>query len=720
MTEKFLAQQTLDLMATLPLPFRECITEEYLRQYIAPITLAFARSLISTYSSMINKFTFEAHTVMADRLVLDNPDLSWIPAKYISIPKDELNNTLRILGWSISLSSSEDNDLQQDLPTHTPTEYSNHKPPGQELSTLNNINSNDNSIDSMETPNTTLPTPSLEKSPNKLLTSQEDDLNLYNLTSLIESSITDNANATPTKVIPNADNSDTTHQLKTPNKNNKVQNTTTLESLSLYTADDPPISVRGSGHILSNFSPTLIRHMGRTFKSVEVAYQYQKAVFFNNAPLAQNILLAPTPHRAKALASTELGKIIKPIKTTPGPKAMQWLHYRRELMFTLLKTRSEQDPIFENHLKATSRAQIIHTVPDKFWGTGSMTPNDPDANGLNYFGFLLMKLRTDLLGEQGEPINQPLIDPAPMDTSTPSNPSRKRKLIHTPPKGPVTPLMKNILPNPTNTPITPLMSSLQPKRLRPIFSELSPSNNESFQEFKTLHNTSALHRINSPRPSTKTKIKPPLQFHDPHNLPNKTTTNSYIPPTNTGPSPGITFRRTLMAKDRPWNLALPKLPMKDPILIADSNGRRIDPLLPLRYSVLSFCGGKFETLAATLRDLPRYPDIPVVLTLMGINNRQQNFEATSKKCLQRYIGALKLTFPSAKYYFTPIICDPKNNHITQEMHNNISDLNKFITEQQDTIPIPPYMIPKFEMDGIHLTSETMTELAAYFETFLFQ
>ena len=197
---------------------------------------------------------------------------------------------------------------------------------------------------------------------------------------------------------------------------------------------------------------------------------------------------------------------------------------------------------------------------------------------------------------------------------------------------------------------------------------------------------------------------------------------SYLTPLNMISTPirpsGLPVHHTYSVQQRPW--AIPTLPHKNPLLIIDSNGKRLDPLHPLKFTTLTFSGGKYEYLTPTIRSLPCYPDIPSVLTCLGINSRGQNFQATSKKYLLNYVSALRRTVPGAKLYFIPIMCQPANPNITSQNTTNVETLNNYIIQHYNILQHPAYLQLKFERDGIHTTRDTINALASYWESFLCQ
>lgn len=170
----------------------------------------------------------------------------------------------------------------------------------------------------------------------------------------------------------------------------------------------PPVSVQGSHDILSNFYPTTIVFKGIQFRSVEHAYQWQKAKYFNKHDLCYAVIKAPSASTAKRLT-----KRLNPPFSGPRHKILlatfdSWNDDRLDILRTLLQIKFNSSSLFRTTLLGTGNKCLAHTVPDMYWGTGSCDKvSDTQFHGLNMFGSLLMELRNrNSSGGSPAPISQ--------------------------------------------------------------------------------------------------------------------------------------------------------------------------------------------------------------------------------------------------------------------------------------------------------------------------
>jgi len=131
---------------------------------------------------------------------------------------------------------------------------------------------------------------------------------------------------------------------------------------------------KGPHDPLSNFFPCQFRHKGMLFRSVEHAYQIQKALFHRGFQhLANRIGACDTAAQAKSI-----GRQI--------PSSDRWNSVKSNVVFDLLQQKWIQIPAFRNDLLAVQKKgqTILHPVPDTYWGVGN-----GNENGKNIFGKLL-------------------------------------------------------------------------------------------------------------------------------------------------------------------------------------------------------------------------------------------------------------------------------------------------------------------------------------------
>lgn len=146
---------------------------------------------------------------------------------------------------------------------------------------------------------------------------------------------------------------------------------------------------------LSNFSPHPIQMLDEngdyvTWLTVEHYYQAHK--FFGvNDPLAQDCV-----ERIKSAKSPEeaarIGRSMQRLK--PYLINSDWDNIKIDVMYKALKCKFSMYPHLNSMLLSTAGSVLVEASPhDLFWGGGR------EGEGLNYLGRLLMKLRSEFLGE---------------------------------------------------------------------------------------------------------------------------------------------------------------------------------------------------------------------------------------------------------------------------------------------------------------------------------
>ena len=117
---------------------------------------------------------------------------------------------------------------------------------------------------------------------------------------------------------------------------------------------------------------------GRTFKTVEHLYQYEKAVYHNNIPAAKEIRFAKTPGEAKRIANRYFKN-----KCKPG-----WHEIKVTKMRQIVQNKVNVCPEFKNALLNTGTKMLIHNMEeDPEWGFGR------DGKGKNLMGKILESVR---------------------------------------------------------------------------------------------------------------------------------------------------------------------------------------------------------------------------------------------------------------------------------------------------------------------------------------
>uniref|UniRef100_A0A7N0VGR2 Riboflavin biosynthesis protein PYRR, chloroplastic n=2 Tax=Kalanchoe fedtschenkoi TaxID=63787 RepID=A0A7N0VGR2_KALFE len=130
-----------------------------------------------------------------------------------------------------------------------------------------------------------------------------------------------------------------------------------------------------------------------TWQSVEHYYQANKFVGGDD-PMAEEYLNA-----IKSAASPEeaarLGRRLQ--RQHPELARPDWDSVKVDVMYNALKCKFSMYPHLHSMLLSTAGSVLVEASPhDLFWGGGR------DGEGLNYLGRLLMKLRSEFLGEPSE------------------------------------------------------------------------------------------------------------------------------------------------------------------------------------------------------------------------------------------------------------------------------------------------------------------------------
>ena len=116
---------------------------------------------------------------------------------------------------------------------------------------------------------------------------------------------------------------------------------------------------------------------GVIWASVEHRYQYDKAIFFDQPELAEEIQFGPSALHAKKL-SKQL------------PKSDSWDKTKLSVMQDLLNLKTEQCQPFRSCLLRSGNNKLSHPVSDNFWGAGK------DGKGMDHMAKLLTNLRSKI------------------------------------------------------------------------------------------------------------------------------------------------------------------------------------------------------------------------------------------------------------------------------------------------------------------------------------
>ncbi|MFZ2167467.1 MAG: NADAR family protein [Minisyncoccia bacterium] len=171
----------------------------------------------------------------------------------------------------------------------------------------------------------------------------------------------------------------------------KVNGLLSEELSALYSvfSEDVLLFYSNEGYCLDNFSAFTVEWRGRTYPTVEHAYQAAKFITVNDVfmehvsdsePIAEVIRKAESPHEAKQLGNS--GKYEVYIRE-------DWCkELKLQIMEQLLRTKWVQHEYVRRVLgRSRGRIPIENSPTDSFWGRG------PDWKGQNHLSRLWTKIR---------------------------------------------------------------------------------------------------------------------------------------------------------------------------------------------------------------------------------------------------------------------------------------------------------------------------------------
>lgn len=130
---------------------------------------------------------------------------------------------------------------------------------------------------------------------------------------------------------------------------------------------------------------------GISFLTAEHYMMYHKAILFNDAETAEQVLAATNPGEAKALGRKVLGF-----------SEELWQEHRFETVVNANLAKFSQNEALTEFLLNTADRVLVEASPvDKIWGIG-LAEDNPDCEnpnkwcGLNLLGFALMEVRDRL------------------------------------------------------------------------------------------------------------------------------------------------------------------------------------------------------------------------------------------------------------------------------------------------------------------------------------
>jgi ribA/ribD-fused uncharacterized protein len=158
--------------------------------------------------------------------------------------------------------------------------------------------------------------------------------------------------------------------------------TVTRDGFTLFWRPDSPFS---------QWHPATFTAGGATFLCAEQYMMHGKAVLFDDAEVAAQILAAADPRQHKAL-----GRKVR------GFDDKRWKAAREGIVYAGSEAKFTQNPALLAQLLATAPTRLVEASPmDRIWGIG-LGADHPDATtparwrGQNLLGEILTRLRDDL------------------------------------------------------------------------------------------------------------------------------------------------------------------------------------------------------------------------------------------------------------------------------------------------------------------------------------
>ncbi len=144
------------------------------------------------------------------------------------------------------------------------------------------------------------------------------------------------------------------------------------------------IFISGEGNILSMMYESKIQYKCVEYKTPEHAYQCAKVehVLGKQDKLYEEVKAAATGKDAKTQAKQ-------------SPYSPTWQKQKVKELEQICRARANQDMNYRTSLEATGDQNLIHNVPNAFWGSGTSTAARP-LKGKNIYGKTLEKIRREI------------------------------------------------------------------------------------------------------------------------------------------------------------------------------------------------------------------------------------------------------------------------------------------------------------------------------------
>jgi len=162
-------------------------------------------------------------------------------------------------------------------------------------------------------------------------------------------------------------------------------------------------NVQGRSDPLSTLFECVLNIDQRKHRSLEHAYQFEKAFFLGDRKMVDEIQSAVEPKEAKHFGET-LDK-----KHKGELKFQNWEMKKRATMKKLLWAKVEQSPLFRETLLQTKDVRLTHIVPnskDRFWATTYVNNEGKTFQGQDVFAKLLMEIRRSLQDKEKSQLHE--------------------------------------------------------------------------------------------------------------------------------------------------------------------------------------------------------------------------------------------------------------------------------------------------------------------------
>ncbi len=145
------------------------------------------------------------------------------------------------------------------------------------------------------------------------------------------------------------------------------------------------------GSEFSNWHPCKFKYKDKNFSNTEQAFMWEKAMYFHDNEIADQIINTSNPRICK-----ELGRKVRNFN------AETWMIMSYSIMVSVNMAKYSQNPELKKILLSTGDKTIVEASPyDKIWGIGLYWNTDECLNesnwqGMNLLGKALMEVRSKL------------------------------------------------------------------------------------------------------------------------------------------------------------------------------------------------------------------------------------------------------------------------------------------------------------------------------------